>query len=310
MADATFTTVVARVDQQLTNAIWEDQIRDNLNQLAGAHRNALLVNGGMEVWQRGAGAFTAGSAYSADRWQVNPGTGATSVTQETTTIDSLSSTSAKLVNTAGASQTPEFYQKVEHWAALKGQEISCSVRVNQGAASGLRVRLHDGVSFTDGSTSATTGSWITLTCTKTLSASATTLVVYVATLVSGTYYVDNAMLTIGPDPAPYRPLHPQEELARCQRYYEVHGGVNAALSTGGYQAAGATSYCYIGYATAKAGTPTVTKNGTWAVTNCGQPGTTGASPAGYSLSTVVTALGAYSFGANSTDDTVTHEINP
>lgn len=309
MADATFTTVVARVDQQLTNAIWEDQIRDNLNQLAGAHRNQ-LVNGGMEVWQRGAGPFTAGSAYSADRWQVNPGTGATSVTQETTTIDSLSSNSAKCVNTAGASQTPEFFQKVEHWAALKGQEISCSVRVNQGAASGLRVRIHDGVSFTDGATSATTGSWITLTCTKTMSASATTCVVYVATLVSGTYYIDNAMLTIGPDAAPYRPLHPQEELARCQRYYELHGGVNNAMGLNAYAAAGANYSAIIQFATAKYGVPTMTKNGTWGVVNSGQPATNAPTKDGYTLFATATALGTCSFGNNSTDDTITAEVNP
>lgn len=310
MADATFTTVVARVDQQLTNAIWEDQIRDNLNQLAGAHKN-MLVNGGMEVWQRGAGAFTAGSAYSADRWQVNPGTGATSVTQETTTIDSLSSTSAKCVNTAGASQTPEFFQKVEHWATLKGQEVSCSVRVNQGAASGLRVRLHDGVSFTDGSTSATTGSWITLTCTKTLSASATTLVVYIATLVSGTYYVDNAMLTIGPDAAPYRPLHPQEELARCQRYYEVLGGAGAGeLYHRGVGAAGVQAGTTLHFKTTKSGTPTVTKNGTWNVSNCGQPAVSGAGPGSCLIQSTVTAAGDFFFTTNSTDDSVTVEHNP
>ena len=40
---------------------------------------------------------------------------------------------------------------------------------------------------------------------------------------AGTYYVDNAMLVVGSQPADYAPLHPADDLARCLRYYEIIG---------------------------------------------------------------------------------------
>lgn len=308
MADATFTTVVARVDQQLTNAIWEDQIRDNLNQLAGSHRNH-LVNGGMEVWQRGAGGFTT-SVYTADRWLQTISNGTSTVTQETSVVDTSSGNSLKIV-TAGGIVTTSISQKLEHLTQLRGRTLALSARVRQSVASGVVMTIDAAGGSGSSGTSATTGSFVTFLATLAVGAAdAGPLNVTFSFTAAGTFYIDNVMLVVGPDPAPYMPLHPQEDLARCQRYYEVHGGVNSAFAIGGYNAAAAGVTQYVPFATVKGGIPTVTKNGTWNVVNCGQPSTGGAYSAGYNITVITTALGAVAFNANSTDDTITAEYNP
>lgn len=306
MATATFTTIEARVDQQLTNTIWADEIKDNINQLASAHKS-LLVNGGFEVWQRGAGGFTANAAYTADRWQLSVVGGTNTITQETTTVDG-SATSLKMV---AGSATSGITQKLEDFKGLRGKTLSFSIRVNQSVASGCRPEIGQDSGATTATTSATTGSFVTLTVTAAIASNATFINITANFIVAGTYYLDNAMLVIGPAPAPYQPLHPQEDLARCQRYYEVHGGVATAYPDLQMRA-GAAEALHHSYSfnVTKGGTPTVTKNGTWAVSNCGQPSVVGLTVNGYTLSATATGAGLMAFNPNSADDQIVAEFNP
>lgn len=313
MATAVFTEVEARVDQPLTNAIYADQIQDNVNQLAGAHRN-LLVNGGFEVAQRGAGPFTAAGAWTLDRWQLlETAPGAGSVTRETTIVETNSGASLAVVvsGISGGSGLVDLAQVVEQHVQLRGQTVSFSMRVRQSVANGAHLFIGAGggtpVNVT-GASSATTGQFVTLTATATLPTDATSLQVLCEITANGTYYLDNAMLVIGPAPAPYRPLHPQEELARCQRYYEI---TSAELQS--YMSAGNNIGLYVPYVVTKGGTPTTTKNGTWAVVNCAQPSVlqrTGFERYGITIFTPATALGQTVFSTNSADDTITVEWNP
>lgn len=309
MATATFTTVEARVDQILSNAIWADEIKDNLNQMAGSHRN-LLVNGGFEVWQRGASFSVSPSntAFTADRWLAVSAGGTTStITQETSIVDTGSASSLKYVTSGG---TATCFQKLEDYSQLRGQTISLSMRVRQGSASAVTLNIEQTSGVTTGSASATTGSFVTLTVTATI-ASNTNLVQIYATIASGaTVYFDNAMLVIGPAPAPYRPLHPQEELARCQRYYEIVGGVANSLYLGGYNTAGGVSGVFVPFKVAKGGTPTVTKNGTWNVNNCAQPTIDAPAPDGCRMFTTITATGTFFFTPNTSDDTISADWAP
>jgi hypothetical protein len=310
MANATFTTVVDRaIGDVLTEPIWDDQLKDNINMLAGAHRN-LLTNGGFEVWQRGAGAFTTNLAYTADRWQYVLSLGTASITQETSITDASASALKVVCTTGGAND--RLRQKVENAFDFRGRPCAVAVRVRQGAANAVTVGLDDGVSVVSTSaTSATTGAYVTLWTTLAVAASATQLYVNLNIPVAGTHYFDNAMLVMGPSPAPFQPEHQQQDVARCQRYYEVHGGASGAPYVNVYGAAGAV---FAGVSqplmVLKGGTPTVTKNGTWAVTNCGQPAVSNPTASGYVLSTTVTALGMFSYSPNSTDDTITIEWNP
>lgn len=312
MATATFTEVVDRsIGDPITEAIWDDQLKDNINQLGGAHRN-LLTNGGFELWQRGAGGFTTTLAYTADRWQMSLGAGSTlTVTQETSTVDTYSTSALKGVFTLSAGTT-SVSQKIEDYKAVVARTVSVSLRVRQGAASAIQIQLNDGIGTTTSTLSATTGSYVTITATRTLSASSTQFLVNILFLVSGTHYLDNAMLVIGPSPAPYQPLHPQEDLARCMRYYEVHGGIATAMIVRGIATAGSQAFgSNVVFSVPKSGAPTVTKNGTWVVTNCGQPTiSAGANTKGYEIRADSSAAGVANFLTDGTDDSVTSEHNP
>jgi hypothetical protein len=108
-------------------------------------------------------------------------------------------------------------------------------------------------------------------------------------------------------PADYMPRPFGDELARCQRYYEVNGNY---LAFGGYAAAGGQVIQPFQYRAQKPVAPTVTKNGaTWTISNCGQPVVTAFGVYGFGLHVIVTALGAFVTATTATDN-VTSEANP
>ena len=119
------------------------------------------------------------------------------------------------------------------------------------------------------------------------------------------------MLVVGSVPADYAPLHPADDLARCLRYYEMMGGdTGLYLFVNGYQGAGGIIYTSFAYKTHKAVNPTITKNGTWTVSNAGQPSVQGYNQDGVVLNIgAVAAGGAYAF-ANAVGQNVTVEANP
>lgn len=307
----TLTTVPDKtIGDVFTESMWDTYIRDNINELIGRSTRNLLVNGGFEWWQRGAGAFTANNAYSADRWQLKLTSGTLTVTQETTTIDAIQASSLKAVSTSPVGH--KIVQRVEDVKAYRGKTIALSMRVQKGLASGCSISITDSSSSTTGSGTATTGSFQTITVTKTIDAAATTLDIEIAITAAGTYYFDNAMLVIGPNATEYVPLTPQEDLARCQRYYEVHGGVNDEWPIiSGYANAGTVDrWASLVFAVPKGGIPTATKNGTWGVVNCAQPTISAVTTAGYSIKAVSTGAGEVAAFPNSTDDTLTFDWAP
>lgn len=309
MATAAYTTVVDRsVGDPLTEAIWDDQLKDNVNMLLGKGSGNLLVNGGFEVWQRGTGSFTANQAYTADRWLID-GTVLT-VTKETTTVDN-SIASLKVVVAAYAGPTIGIGQYLEENKQLYGKTLSFSVRVHQSVASQVSIAIREiGVGATTSSTSVTTGSFVTYTVTRTLGSSFTSINPTINFTGNGTYYLDNAMLVIGPNAAPYEPLHPADDLLRCQRYYEFIGGAAQSVYFRGYHTAGNPLGFTLFWKTTKGGTPTITKIGTWTVGNCAQPAV--ASPAVNScqITSTVTASGDAYFTTSSATDGITVEWNP
>lgn len=292
---------------QVTTEAYFDNLNIDVNELIGLRSRNLLTNGGFEVWQRGAGPFSALNAYSADRWLIGS-SGVGTITKETTTVDS-SGSSLKAVVTANGFIIS---QKLEDFAQLRGQTLSLSVRIQQSVASGVTMSIQDGIGTPSFPTSSTTGAWVTLTQTFVVAASATSVTIAFQFSV-GTHYLDNAMLVMGPAPTAYVPLHPQEELARCQRYYEVHGGVNNGSPSplGFATAAGQYVSCYVPFAVQKGGLPTVTKLGTWGVTNCGQPTVGQVTPNGYLLLVTSSAAGNPTTAfPNSSDDLIVAEFNP
>jgi len=310
MATAAYTTVVDRgVGDPLSEAIWDDQLKDNVNMLMGKASGNLLTNGGFEVWQRGTGSFTADQAYSADCWMLfKSGASTITVTQETSTIATNSRYSLKAVTT---STTCGVQQKIENGYALRGKTVAASIRVQQSVASGLRLSLSDdGGGSGTASYSTTTGSFVTITVTMAVSATATYLTFALYCDLAGTYYFDNAMLVIGPNAAPYEPLHPADDLLRCQRYYEFIGGATNSIYLRAYQSASEYLITTLFYKVSKGGTPTVTKIGTWTVNNCAQPTVGNPSAVTCTIQSQVTALGMAYFTTSNATDGLTVEWNP
>ena len=235
-------------------------------------RANLLTNGGFEIWQRGNGPFTAGAAFTADRWQLSVGAPSTcSVTRATganvETSAGLSSLSAAY--THGASGSLRIQQTVEDYADLRGRPVSLSVRVRCNAANAVRLSYYDGVRVLAPTYHSGSNAWETLTVSFTPSAAATALVIEVTFEASCTAYIDNAMLVVGSVAADYAPLHPADDLARCLRYYEaITVSSTGAFATG--QAASATAAVVpLQFQVQKPVSPTITftAGSTFAMTN-------------------------------------------
>jgi hypothetical protein len=302
IADGTIATVDLK-DGAVTNAkLASDTARANL-----------LTNGSMDVWQRGVGPFaadTSGGKYTADRWiaQIS-GTNTNAVSRDTTNTSVGSSACAACAAVTGTGVS-FLLQYVEN-QQLRGKQLTLSVSI-KGAAAGQNFRLFwgDGSANTFGPSIATTTSHVTASLTFTLGTAATALIVGVSLDGTTTYYIDNAMLVVGSVPADYAPLHPADDLARCLRYYEVIAESGGTFSWQGYAAAGAIADIWVPYKARKPVAPTVTKNGTWTVSNAAQPSSPVNGVDGLSLRTTATALGGFQVFAAATGQNLSVESNP
>jgi len=282
----------------------------------------LLSNGGMEIWQRGNGAFSGNGVYTADRWATSwIGTDTASVQRETSVIDTTlgSGASLRIAFTLGTGAgASSIAQKVEDYLQLRGRSLTLSVRINVSTASAVRVAVEDSVNGRRRSGFHTgDGTFQTITVTAPIAATTTFVQAEVEFAASCTAYVDNAMLVVGSVPADYAPLHPADDLARCLRYYEVMGRPGASdiivrqtnVVTGGGVGLDRT----FRYLVTKPIVPTVTVVGTWTVVNVGQPGVQNPSVDGFRLFAGTTAAANDAYFLNSggaANQCVTVEANP
>jgi hypothetical protein len=281
---------------------------------ADTARANLLTNGGFEIWQRGNGPFSA-NIYTADRWLTSwVGTDTLNVSRDTTNVDTVSGACAActFVLGTGAGQTV-FYQSLRGVDALRvAGPVSISIRVRTTTANAVRLAYYDGTAwnYAAGPVHTGNGTYQTLSTTFTAAGGATSTSIAVSFAASCTAYIDNAMLVVGSQAADYAPLHPADDLARCLRYYEVLGESTSEISiyASNSSAAGVTGW-YSPFKARKAGTPTVTKLGTWGVTNCGQPVVGNAGFGGTSLYITATSAGNV-YTTNSAGCSVVAESNP
>jgi hypothetical protein len=277
-------------------------------------RANLLTNGGFEIWQRGNGAF-AGNGYNADRWISSVvGTDTLSVSRDTTNQDSASGSIACAASTftlgSGAGSTALFNQiMLADGFQLRNRQVSASIRVRTATANAVRLAGYDGTSWNYSSFHPGGGTYQTLTVTWTPGASATNFSVAVFFAVSCTAYLDNATLVVGSVPATYVPMHPADDLARCLRYYEI---LQPDLSLYHGSAGGVCLYG-LPFRALKAVTPTLTKNGTWSTTNCGQPtvgSRTGAETSTFYFYVTSVAAGNVAVFPSAAGQNITAEANP
>jgi len=121
-----------------------------------------------------------------------------------------------------------------------------------------------------------------------------------------TWYITGVQLEIGSTATPFERRLYNQELANCQRYYQVIGGVNGGfpMATSYFSAGSQTARFPISFPVVTRATPTVTKNGTWGG-NASQPSVGYISSAGFAMELNSSGSGMqYSF-PDSTDDTFT-----
>lgn len=220
----------------------------------------LLVNPGFEVWQRGAGPFTATTAYAADRWQiVLAGSSTLSVSRDAANADtgSLYCAACAYVHNAVSVLT----QKLEDYPGLRGRVLALSVRVKTSTANAVRIGVYDSVNGYRYSAYHTgSGAYETLAVAANIDAATTQVLVSAEFAASCTAYLDNATLVADGVPAAHAPLHPADDLARCQRYYWELGGLLTTDPIGVGVATGATTMvgAVVHFPVEMGGAPTVT----------------------------------------------------
>lgn len=215
-----------------------------------------LINGCMEIWQRGTSGLTGGTSsangFTADRWQTLRTGYATGLTASRQTGTGPCRYALRIQRDSGNTSTGNLlcYQTLETAQAEQyaGQQVTFSAWVRAGAnfaPSAFAMRILGGTgtdqnviagftgSTTIVSTSKTlTTTWVRHSVTATVGASITELAtgfLYTPTGTAGAndyFEFTGAQLEIGPTPSPYQ-MHGgsiQSELVAAQRYYRRMGG--------------------------------------------------------------------------------------
>jgi hypothetical protein len=265
----------------------------------------LMVNPGREIWQRGNGPFTAAGAFTSDRHQLQiVGTDSLTSNRDASVQDanSLFSERIDFVLGSGGGQSrvsQTLKPSADKYAMLSAATVtySCRVKLNIAGSNVVNVAIAcdgTGGTTTHSANNVSTTAWQTLSVTMLVPGDATCVEGGVWVVPSNTVWLDNEVLVVGSVAPNYTGLVPGEDLARCQRYYEIIGGdVSGELVLNGYANGAMTAYLYIPYKVPKGGTPTNTKNGTWTVSNCGQPAVDVSGASGLRLNTAVTAAGTF-----------------
>jgi hypothetical protein len=244
----------------------------NMNDLSGtvnlvsgsqsaANKNA-VINGTFDIWQRGT-SFTAGNAYTADRWYLTGTVGAVTISRETSTVATGSLYSLKIAPT-GAVGVVNMNQAIETLNAIRfaGQTVTLSVDAAATASTTISTQLWQS-SSTD---VAVGGSWTQITATSGGSGTVSTstfskisgvytvpstakslLVIIVSSGSAGeSAFLDNVQLELGAVATTFARAGGtiQGELAACQRYYwrSVTGNAFARHPGAGAYASGTTNY--------------------------------------------------------------------
>jgi hypothetical protein len=138
-------------------------------------------------------------------WLALNGTGSSAaLSRELTTKSADSLVAAKIVQTK-VSGSLQLYQNFAVPSSMRGKTVSVSFQVQQSVAAAVRAYVGDTAGTTFSSTSSTTGSFITLTATRTIDAAATIVQAGIYVDLSATVYADDGIWSLGAVPATYRP---------------------------------------------------------------------------------------------------------
>jgi hypothetical protein len=212
-----------------------------------------LINGGMDIWQRGTSS-TANLTYIADRWFQYTSAGTTTFSRESTIVPSGSQYSMKIAQ-ASANATITVNQAIETLNAVQfaGQTVNISMMCYASASTGMQIQLGyststdvtplgtwTNISAASGGAATITNTWQKMTGTFVIPSTAKSLYVsaFIPTLTNGTSaYIGQMMLEMGSVPTTFSRAGATigGELALCQRYYfRQTGGSPASPLAAGY----------------------------------------------------------------------------
>jgi len=224
----------------------------NALSISAARNN--VINGGMDIWQRGT-SFTltgGGNFYTADRWF----TGATNLTiaQESSTVPTGYKYSMKVTTSATQQWFVDQFIETSNSLPFAGQTVTFSALVS--ASTSTNISLGVGYSTTvdasnsssltsatlvsGGSGTASSGSFTQITGTFTIPSTAKTIAVYffpTTTATSGTsVYVTGVQLEIGSTATAFSRAGGtiQGELAACMRYFQYFNTPTYAFADFGF----------------------------------------------------------------------------
>ena len=308
-----------------------------------------LDNSSAMITARGTNSTTAGGSYFCDRWYGHRG-GATGYTIATAGAgmprqfimqrDAANANTTTLVmgQAVGGAQanalqnvlirgTPQYYIVVSCWVK-KGANFSGSGATIEFVTNTLSAtqNICTGANWTADATQTIAAAYIPSTAWYRFSCSTTTVsagnnagVRIKFNAPSGVAGADDSLSVIGVQvevnttgqPSGYNIKPYTDELHNCKRWYQSFGGASGAVQTAGYGAAGANDDRTFYFPMEFAQTPVAAVGGTWGVTNCGQPTIPQVTTKGFTLRTVVTALGSFACATNSADDVLTFDAeNP
>ena len=121
-----------------------------------------------------------------------------------------------------------------------------------------------------------------------------------------TFYITGVQLEVGSVATPYERQIYSEQLAQCQRYYQVYGGSDGYLIGGNVNAA-SDQYSMVIFPVKMRASPTATSSGTWTTSNVTttKPSINTVSASSACVYGSTSASGNWYFQANSSDDTLT-----
>jgi hypothetical protein len=240
-----------------------------------AGKNA-LINGGMDIWQRGTSSTTSLS-YLADRWFNYSSAGTTTFSRESSIVPTGSIYSMKIAQ-ATANATITVNQAIEtlNAAQYAGQTVTLSTMVYASASTGIQFQLAyststdvgplgswTNITASSGGAVTASTSWQKMTGTYAVPSTAKSLYMslFIPTLTSGTSaYFTQAMLELGSVPTSFSRTGGtiSAEIEACQRYYEALSYASGAMITTGQAQSTSAAYAPFSWKVPKRSTPTIT----------------------------------------------------
>ena len=190
-----------------------DSVQEQRN-LIGAGRKNLIINGGFDVWQRGT-SFT--TSYFADRFSGNHSGHTTTKSTDVPTGKGFEN-SAQFV---GSGSDPYFFQIVEGSATIAGKEATFSFWIKGGL--GQCYIFDGGYTAVESTLIETIGAWTRRSITHAFATGSYNPLIRIGLPInaSNTCHTTGWQLELGSFATPFEHRSYGEELALCQRYYQV-----------------------------------------------------------------------------------------